>query len=97
MKYVIDCSDRMGQYMKVLIEAENIQGGTRFQLPIWRPGRYEAANYAKYLRSFDVTTEDGDSVPFRKLNASTWEVLNAQPANLQITYEFHAGKLDAGS
>ncbi len=97
MKYTLDCSQINTQYIRLTFEAEKVKGGSIFHLPIWRPGRYEAANYAKYIRGIQIVNDEGTELPFRKKNASTWELLTTQSENIRISYEFYAGKLDAGS
>ena len=97
MKYTIDCAQINSQYIRITIEADQVKSGSVLQIPIWRPGRYEAAHYAKYLRDMRIHNVGGDALPFAKKNASTWELLTTQPENIRVSYEFYAGKLDAGS
>ncbi|MCA6079233.1 M61 family metallopeptidase [Fulvivirga sedimenti] len=97
MKYTLDCSQINTQYIRVTFEANEVKSGSILQLPIWRPGRYEAAHYAKYVRDMRIHNDQGEELPVSKRNASTWELLTTQPENIRVSYEFYAGKLDAGS
>ena len=63
------------------------------QLPIWRPGRYQAQNFAKnipVLKAFSA----GISIPIRKTASSTWELEATEP--VEIRYSYYANQPDAG-
>jgi predicted metalloprotease with PDZ domain len=60
-------------------------------LPIWRPGRYQAQNFAKNIAS--VSSSQG---PVTKSDLSAWtlEVLEIKP--ITVSYRYHAEQPDAG-
>jgi predicted metalloprotease with PDZ domain len=37
------------------------------QLPAWRPGRYELANYARNIKNFSIQNEKGEAIPYDKI------------------------------
>ena len=68
-------------------------GKQLIQLPIWRPGRYQAQNFAKnipVLKAFSA----GISIPIRKTASSTWELEATEP--VEIRYSYFANQPDAG-
>ncbi len=69
----------------------------RVQLPAWRPGRYELANYAKNIRCFTVLNFDGDKIPFKKISKDCWEIDCIQDNDILVQYEYYANQYDAGA
>ena len=66
-------------------------------LPKWRPGRYEIGNFAKNIRAFSVSDENGKSIPYKKTESHCWEI-NPQGAKmLKVSYQVYANELNAGS
>ncbi len=65
---------------------------TTLQLPAWRPGRYEIANYAQYIYPLILTKGIGT---IKKINKDCWQ-LNAT-GEVEISYQFYAARMDAGS
>lgn len=65
---------------------------TTLQLPSWRPGRYEIANYAQYI--YPLTITKGEST-LKKLTKDSWQ-LEAN-GEVEISYQFYAARMDAGS
>jgi len=45
-----------------------------FQLPAWRPGRYELGNFAKHVRDFKAFNEKGESLQGVKKYKDSWLV-----------------------
>ena len=70
---------------------------TLFQLPRWRPGRYELMNYAAGITSFKAENENGEVLEWRKVAPSDWKVDNPSDGNIVISYKFYANVMDAGS
>jgi predicted metalloprotease with PDZ domain len=70
--------------------------GFEIALPAWRPGRYELGYFARNIRGFRVTDEDGAALLFEKVSHSRWKVKGAA-RSIMISYDFHAGELNGGS
>ena len=68
-----------------------------FQLPAWRPGRYELADFAKNIQKWNAFDENGNQIPFRKITKDLWEVACDGAQEVTITYNYYANVLDAGS
>jgi predicted metalloprotease with PDZ domain len=67
------------------------------QLPSWRPGRYQIADYAKNIRSFSVTDAQDSPIPFEKSQKNRWEISIQNPTTILVRYDYYAAKMDAGS
>jgi predicted metalloprotease with PDZ domain len=68
-----------------------------FQLPSWRPGRYELGFFAKNIRSWRAFAEDGRPLSFAKSTRDRWEVKAKGEQAVRIVYEYYAAELNAGS
>lgn len=65
------------------------------QLPAWRPGRYELANYAQKVRNFSVRIGE-KSVEWKKTSKDRWEFRSIESGLYSISYEFYCNQMDAG-
>ena len=63
------------------------------QLPIWRPGRYQAQNFAKNIPVLKAFS-GGVSITIEKIASSTW-TLDASES-VEIRYSYYANQPDAG-
>ena len=66
------------------------------QLPAWRPGRYELANYAQNLRHFQVIGPHRNEIPFKKKTKDLWCFTATEEGEYSVDYEYYAAKMDAG-
>jgi predicted metalloprotease with PDZ domain len=83
------------RYIEVSIKFENTEESVFLQLPKWRPGRYELGNFAKNIRNFKAESF-GKSLKFEKVNSHLWKI-DASKNNVEITYQYFATDLNAGS
>ena len=63
------------------------------QLPIWRPGRYQAQNFAKNILVLKAFI-GGVPVGIHKISSSTWTLEASEP--VEIRYSYYANQPDAG-
>lgn len=63
------------------------------KLPAWRTGRYEILNLANGVRYFDAKDENGQTLKWEKINASTWRVHLNDPTSVKIDYQVYANEL----
>ena len=68
-----------------------------FQLPSWRPGRYELGNFSRNVQKFTAFDEKGNQLPHHKVTKDQWQVDTLGAKNIIITYNYYANQLDAGS
>ncbi len=64
------------------------------QLPVWRPGRYEKANFGRYVYSMRGQLEDGTWRDLKKTGLHRWQVPENTTA---IRWVFFADLFNAGS
>lgn len=69
----------------------------RLQLPSWRPGRYELANYAKNVRSFTAVSAEGKELTWKKITKDNWEINCYALSEFKVIYEYYANQFDAGA
>ena len=64
------------------------------QLPVWRPGRYERANFAQYIIKMAGVLENGSEIKLAKSDLHRWII----PKGIhRLRWIFQADILNAGS
>lgn len=96
MKYFLQFPSPAEQLIAVRIHTLATRPSTRFQLPAWRPGRYELQNYAQFVSDVAATDERGQSLPVLKTDVRTWEVQAEAGTPIHFTYHYYANQPDAG-
>ena len=98
IQYKISCPNPASQFLQIELRFDcQSQERIHLQLPAWRAGRYQIANYAQNLRGFTASNLNGESIPFTKKSKDCWEFLALENTTLVVTYSYWAGKMDAGS
>lgn len=96
MQYFINRNIILSQYINIRLHLtcqkdEKIS----LQLPAWRPGRYELANYAQKIKKLEVH-KNSQRVAVHKATKDLW-TFNANEAGMyEIIYDFYANQMDAG-
>ena len=85
-----------------LIQVEMIVKGfgqdeVLFQLPSWRPGRYELQNFAKNVLHWKATDENGDLLTHIKVSKDCWKVKTEGAGEIHVQYSYYAAQPDAGA
>jgi predicted metalloprotease with PDZ domain len=96
--YRISCLNPVSQFVQfeLRITTQN-NGETHLQLPSWRAGRYQLANYAQNIRNFRIKNSSGQRVDFQKITKDCWVFKSKNSEEYFISYEYFAAKMDAGS
>ncbi len=98
IQYKISCPNPASQFLQIELRFDcQAQERIHLQLPAWRAGRYQIANYAQNLRGFTASNLNGESLPFTKTSKDRWEYLASENTTLLVRYSYWAGKIDAGS
>ncbi|MBL6446364.1 M61 family metallopeptidase [Fulvivirga sp. 29W222] len=98
MNYFINFKNPLTHFFSVRLELDHVNSeSVLLELPIWRPGRYEAANFAKNIRGFKIENEKGQPLGYTKVNPSTWKVESSNTKSVIISYDYFAFKMDAGN
>jgi predicted metalloprotease with PDZ domain len=85
------------RFVQVCFTAPVDADRTTVCLPLWRPGRYELGNFAKNVRDFKVTDENGAPLAFSKTEKSSWEIITANAKQLSVSFNYYAAQPDAGA
>ena len=97
VRYTFSCENPSQQYVQIqaIIPVEKEE--TVINLPCWRPGRYELANFAKNIKNFKVYNEEKKTVEFHKTSKDTWLVDSRNTDKIIVEYSYYANELNAGS
>lgn len=96
--YQIQCINPASQSIQLeLLLHLNESEQVKLQLPAWRAGRYQLANYAQNIRNFGIKNPEGSLVEFKKTSKDRWEFTASVKGGYRICYEYYCGKMDAGS
>ena len=97
MQYVITPKpDKNLLHVHLTISA--IENATlELQLPAWRPGRYELANYAKNMLDLQVVNDRNESLTVRKITKDRWLVHPQGAEAVTVSYSYYAHQMDAGN
>ncbi len=96
--YRISCPNSASQFLQIELHFSCLANEkVQLQLPAWRAGRYQIANYAQNLRGFTASNSKGEFLRFTKTTKDCWELIVTEDSLIHIHYEYWAGKMDAGS
>lgn len=95
--FSFSASQASQQYIKISVQFRTENSETKIQLPRWRPGRYELANFAKNVKSLVVYDPDKKTLPVEKDSIDRWVVDTSDCSNITVEYAYYANKINAGS
>ena len=96
--YHINYTEPQRQYIAISVHfACSTEREIQLQFPAWRPGRYQLAHFAQFVKNFSVTDENGKRLPFHKCSKDQWIVSCENARELKVSYKFFANILNAGS
>lgn len=97
MEYLIYRTNIPSQYIDLQLTLQCTKNETvELQLPAWRPGRYELANYAQKIRFLQVLGNSGDNLKLDKVTKDRWRFSAPEHGSYRIHYQYHASQMDAG-
>ncbi len=97
-EYKIIYSEPHRHFVEVELTVSEVDSDTvQFQLPAWRPGRYELGNFAKNVQRFQAFAKSGEALSFRKLTKDLWEVETNGSTSVKVAYNYFADELNGGS
>lgn len=96
MKYLISRNNIPSQFIQLELSLSCHEGEqVQLQIPSWRPGRYELANYAQKIKQVKGRAGN-EAIDIQKLTKDLWQ-FNAIKSGIHIIqYDFHATQMDAG-
>lgn len=98
MKYIVSYQQPNKHYIDIEFIIDNVNSDTLgLQLPAWRPGRYELANFAKNIQKWDAFDKSGNILSSKKISKDLWEVETKGNSTIHIRYNYFANEINAGS
>ena len=98
IRFTIRCKNPVSQFVQLELELNVKESGSvKLQLPAWRAGRYQIANFAQNLRNLSVFDPESNPILAEKRSKDCWEFQANQAGDYRICYEYFCGKMDAGS
>jgi len=98
MVYSFSANNTGSKFLDIEFVVENInEKEFDVQLPAWRPGRYELANFAKNIQKFNVLTLSNKRIKFEKITKDRWRIYCGNTKKIRIIYNYYANELNAGS
>lgn len=98
INYSIASRNPVSQYIQItLCVPVKHLSPVRLQLPAWRAGRYQLANYVQNIRNLQVLSPNGKPVSMSKLTKDLWEFIPDHVGEYQVCYEYYGAKMDAGT
>ena len=95
--FTFDIDNPSSQYIQITAEFEVSNKETLIQLPSWRPGRYELANFAKNVKGFKVFDAANKVLKSNKTTKDSWLVNTSDTNSIKVQYQFYATIINAGS
>jgi len=80
--------------VNIALETSSSSGpsSVELQMPLWQPGRYSNADFAKNVQEFSVTA-GSERLPFEKIDAHTWRVQTGGRRSLNVAYKVFGNDL----
>lgn len=97
MIYTISYPNASNHSIFIQLFVQNIDSDhIKLQLPSWRPGRYELANFAKNIQQFKIVDHQNQPVHFHKMTKDRWWVHTKNTKEVKVVYSYYAQQRDAG-
>ncbi|MHA8063999.1 M61 family metallopeptidase [Aquirufa aurantiipilula] len=95
--YQLSPSETEEHFLNIVFRFQVVNSGNiKLQLPIWRPGRYQAQHFSKNIPQVRAFDETGDEIKLNKKGTSAWEFQGKEGQNVEVRYAYYAQQADAG-
>ncbi|MHA8097758.1 M61 family metallopeptidase [Aquirufa aurantiipilula] len=95
--YQLSPSETEEHFLNIVFRFQVVNSGNiKLQLPIWRPGRYQAQHFSKNIPQVRAFDETGDEIKLNKKGTSAWEFQGKEGLNVEVRYAYYAQQADAG-
>lgn len=97
MIYRISTPQPHKHLLDITIEMKGLSGDMLFlNLPSWRPGRYELANFAKNIYKVSAKGATGTPLIVKKISTHRWAITLQGTDSMSIHYQYYAHQMDGG-
>jgi predicted metalloprotease with PDZ domain len=98
IRYTLYQKNPASHYIYIDLTVDQVSSDTlRFQLPAWRPGRYELGNFARNIKRVDFFDQDNKPLRFQKKTKDLWQVESKDCTSVKATYSYYAAEMNAGA
>ena len=95
--YRVTPCEREEYFLNIIFRFQVASSGLcLLQLPIWRPGRYQAQHFSKNIPQVRAFNQAGEGIPLHKKGTSAWEFQGKQDQVVEVRYAYYANQADAG-
>lgn len=71
-------------------------GVTMLRMPVWAPGYYLILDSPQHLSHFEVSSTNGDAIPWVKVGKDGWRIQNGSRTVLNVSYDVFADRHSVG-
>jgi len=98
IEYLITLNQPEKHYIDISVKIDT-RGAEKLniQLPSWRPGRYELANFAQNIRKWQAYDENDRQLKSYKIKKDSWIIETNGCKQVSIRYDYYSNLLDAGN
>jgi predicted metalloprotease with PDZ domain len=98
IEYTIAMPDPASHLYAITLFVGGLTGrAVDLQMPVWSPGRYARADFAKNVQDFAVASSDGKPMRWDKTNGSRWRVAPGASRSMRVTYRVFANAPMSGT
>ncbi len=99
--YLVQIEKPENHHVKVTLKLERPKGAKKMQvfLPSWSPGSYLMREYARHVRWFEASQQNGEVLFYTQLTKGIWEIdwessnLKTSQTEFQVSYEVYCKEL----
>lgn len=75
-EYLVEIQNPEQNIVKVTVKFEREKGAGKFRffLPSWSPGSYMIRDYARHIRTLQITQENGEYLNYKQIAKNQWEI-----------------------
>jgi len=96
--YELKYCDPHKHFLNVEMVVNEVEGEElEFQLPSWRPGRYELGDFAKNIQKLNAFDSEGNTLKFSKKTKDLWVVSTNGSNSIVLKYNVYANELGGGT
>jgi predicted metalloprotease with PDZ domain len=96
--YTLSRDPERGRHILVRIRFETLGAvNLTLELPNWRPGRYELANFARNVVGFSAQDTAGEPLVYHKSSRLVWTVETRGATEIEVVYSYYANQPDGGA
>lgn len=93
MEYLIEIDQPVHHLANITIRVPKGKSVVHLKLPNWRTGNYHIINQANGIRYFAAKTVRGKRLAWKRIDKSSWEIINPSKKAIKVSYLLYANEL----